>query len=94
MDRRSFVKLLAAAVAVPSLSGISTSQSFPVKWRYKGFDIIVTERPDRWYCKQVFASKGNSCAAVLFDKDEPMKQIEDNIKLWIDGLDRRLKHCA
>lgn len=83
MDRREFVKLLSSAILVPSLAGISASQKFPIKWRYRGFDVVVDEIP-RKRCKQVYASDGKYHGAILVDNDTLMSKMEQMIKVMIN----------
>jgi hypothetical protein len=87
MNRREFVKLLAVAVSVPSLADLPKEQEFPVKWRYRGFDIVVDIRHGKCDCKQLAASNGKHIIGVLFE--EPLDEFWDRYKPYLDkAIDR------
>lgn len=90
MDRREFGKLLAVAVLVPSLAKLPAKQEFPVRLRYKGWDIVVDERPDLCCCKQVYVSKGEHFGVCKYDKDCPLSVIETAAKRFVNQARRKV----
>jgi hypothetical protein len=92
MNRREFAKLLAVAVAVPSL-GLTGEEKLPVKFRYKGFDVVVSERlsPNPVpYLKQAIWRKGKYCSAILLESDD-ISCLVETTKTAIDLQLRRKK---
>ena len=93
MDRREFVKLLASAVFVPSFAALSGGGpvQFPVRTRYRGFDIVIDELPYKPHFRQVYYRRGHWHAAVLYDRDDDLSFIESNTKMAIDRHTKRIK---
>lgn len=94
MNRREFGKLLAVAVLVPSLVKIPAEQPFPVKYKYKGWMVVLDERCTGWGgCWQIYAKKTINnkryCGTLRFDKTDPLAQIEKITKIWLDRQDKR-----
>jgi len=86
INRRGFVKLLTAAVAIPSLAKVAEKEtSLPAKMKYKGFDVLVMDAP--WIggnIKQVYASNDEYNNAVLVYENVDWEEIEKDMKLTID----------
>lgn len=95
MNRREFIKLAATAVLVPSLAGLAKDKplKLPLKFRYKGFDIVVDELLRRDYI-QVYGSNGKQDFAQLYDRDDDLAVIESNTKSFIDSLIKRFRKTA
>ena len=95
MDRREFITLLAAAVAVPSLvmspSAQAKLEGVDVKFRYRGFDFILAERPPH---KLIYFSDGRYTGADLYDQDDSWSIIEMSAKAMVDYQIKKRKRVG
>ncbi len=86
MDRREFLKLVAVAVTVSSLSDLAVPDAkLPAKIKYKGFDILVTDRPEMCFAQQIYWSNGKCHNGILVDRGTvDWHEMEKVIKVAID----------